>query len=92
VGARVDKNIGAVGWPHAIVQLVLPIATPSRIMQAMTCAVFYRGNGGKLSVVTGDDGTPCEFADRNAAIVYTERTALPESEDIDYQIVELDEL
>jgi hypothetical protein len=77
---------------HAIVQLVLLIATPSRIMQAMTYAAFYRGNAGKLCVVTGDDGAPCEFADRNAAIVYTERTVLPESKDIDYQIVERDEL
>jgi hypothetical protein len=61
-------------------------------MQAMTYAVFYRGNGGKLHVVTGDDGEPRELLGRDGAILYTERTALPECEDIGYQIVELDEL
>jgi hypothetical protein len=61
-------------------------------MQAMTYAVFYRGNGGKLHVVTDDDGEPREFPDRDGAIQYTERTVLPESEDIDYWVVELDDL
>jgi len=61
-------------------------------MQTMTYAVFYRGNRGKLCVVTGDDGAPREFPDLDAAIFYTEQPQLPESEEVDYQIVELDEL
>jgi hypothetical protein len=65
---------------------------PSPIMAPMTFAVFYRDIGGKLCVVTDDDGEPREFSHRDAAIAYTDRTVLPESDDVDYQIVELDEL
>jgi len=60
--------------------------------EAMTYAAFYRDIGGKRRVVTGDDGAPREFPHRDAAIAYTDRTVLPESEGIDYQIVELVEL
>lgn len=43
-------------------------------------------------MVTGDDGEPREFPDRDGAILHTQRTVLPESEDINYRIVKLDEL
>lgn len=58
----------------------------------MRYAIFYRINGGKLQVVTDDDGQPREFPDRDEAILYTEETTLPPGQLVDWQIVELNEL
>jgi hypothetical protein len=49
----------------------LPIAA-SPILPPMHCAIFFRINGGALRVVTGSDGQPREFADRDEAFRYTE--------------------
>lgn len=59
-------------------------------MPAMSCAIFYRINAGRLQVVTDDDGEPREFANRDDAIRYTEATTLSDSQHVDWQIVELD--
>jgi hypothetical protein len=89
---RSARTSARLGEPGARLQLVLPIGTLSPIIATMSYGIFFRINGGRLQVVTGDDGEPREFPHRDAAIAYTDRTVLPDSEDVDYQIVELDEL
>jgi hypothetical protein len=58
----------------------------------MNCAIFYRVNGDALRVVTTDDGSPREFRHQDDAVHYAHHTVLFESDDVDYQIIELDEL
>jgi len=58
----------------------------------MNCAIFYRVTGGALRVVTTGDGSPREFLHHDDAVYYAEHTVLSESEVLDYQIVELDEV
>jgi hypothetical protein len=48
--------------------------------------------GGALQVVTTDDGSPREFRHQDDAVHYAHHTVLFESDDVDYQIIELDEL
>lgn len=58
----------------------------------MSFVVFFQHDAGKLRVVSGDDGHPREFPNRDDALLAAKRVRLCGMGHVDWEIVELDQL
>jgi hypothetical protein len=59
----------------------------------MDTIIAYRVNGALVQIVTWDhDGTVAVFPEHEAAVIYADANPLFASGQVDYQIIELDEL
>lgn len=58
----------------------------------MDTIIAYRVNGGKVQMITEEDGDIAIFSNRDRAILYANANPLFPSGQADYQVIVLDEL